>query len=409
LTSIFLQFEAFYAGLPGGSGRSVSVGGILIGVYPYFLTLSRHTSAITHFKPTIMLAETTTEKTKAASTLNPSKIMQIGMGFWASKVLLSAVKFELFTLLAPKPLSAPEIKQRLGLGCSDRHVYDWLDTLVSLEFLEREGLLEKALYSNAEDTDFFLDKNKRGYMGGILEMSNHRLYKFWGDLEEGLITGKPQNESKQSDGNMDFFGELYKDEKALQEFMDAMSGIQTGNFMALVKQFDFNHYHTLLDVGGADGWLSIQVCLNHPDIQCITFDLTPVLPVAQKKIDGFHLTNRIQVAGGDFLKDQFPKADVITMGNILHGLDEDLKQQLIQKVYDTLPEGGAFIAIENIIDNERRQNTFGLLMSLNMLIENGDAFDYTLNDFQQWTRAAGFKKTEIIPLTGPASAAVAYK
>jgi precorrin-6B methylase 2 len=356
-----------------------------------------------------MLAETTTEKTKVVATLNPSKIMQIGMGFWASKVLLTAVRFELFTLLAPQPLSASEIKQRLKLKCSDRHVYDWLDTLVSVGFLERKGLLETALYSNAEDTDFFLDKNKRSYMGGILEMANSRLYKHWNHLEEGLLTGKQQNEAKESNGNMDFFGELYKDERALQEFMDAMSGIQSGNFMSLVKQFDFNRYQTLLDVGGADGWLSIQVCLNHPDIQCISFDLSPVSPVAQRKIDSFGLTNRIKIVGGDFMKNLFPKADLITMGNILHGLDETVKQQLIQKVYDTLPEGGAFIAIENIIDNERRQNTFGLLMSLNMLIENGDAFDYTLNDFERWTKATGFKNVELLPLTGPTSAAIAYK
>jgi cyclopropane fatty-acyl-phospholipid synthase-like methyltransferase len=191
--------------------------------------------------------------------------------------------------------------------------------------------------------------------------------------------------------------------------MDAMSGIQTGNFMALAKQFDFNRYQTLLDVGGADGWLSIQVCLNHPDIQCISFDLSPVVPVAQKKIDSFGLASRIKVVGGDFMKNLFPKADLITMGNILHGLDEEVKQQMIQKVYDTLPEEGAFIAIENIIDNERRQNTFGLLMSLNMLIENGDAFDYTLNDFEKWTKAAGFKKVELMPLAGPTSAAIAYK
>jgi hypothetical protein len=359
-------------------------------------------------KSTIMLAASTTEN-KIVATLNPSRIMQTGMGFWASKVLLTAVKFELFTLLAPQPLPASEIKQRLKLKCSDRHVYDWLDALVSLGFLERKNLLQNALYSNAEDTDFFLDKNKRSYMGGILEMANNRLYKHWDHLEEGLLTGKQQNEAKENSGNMDFFGELYKDEKALHEFVDAMSGIQSGNFMALAKQFDFNHYQTLLDVGGADGWFSIQVCMNHPNIQCISFDLPPVLPVAQKKIDSFGLTGRIKTAGGDFMKNLFPKADLITMGNILHGLDEDVKQQLIKKVYDTLPEGGAFIVIENIIDNERRQNTFGLLMSLNMLIENGNAFDYTLNDFEKWTKAAGFKKVELMPLAGPTSAAIAYK
>jgi hypothetical protein len=357
-----------------------------------------------------MLSDLSVEKTMVVTTPEPSKIMQIGMGFWASKVMLTAVKFRLFTMLAPGPLSSKEIKEKLGLGCSDRHVLDWLDTLVSLGFLERKGLLQDALYNNAEDTDFFLDKNKRSYMGGILEMANNRLYQFWGDLGEGLRTGQPQNEGKGNPhGNMEFFSELYINEEKLQEFMNAMSGIQMGNFISLVNRFDFSKYDSLLDVGGADGWLSIQVCLGDPNIQCTTFDLPPVGPLAKRKIASFNLGSRINVVSGDFLKDELPKADVISMGNILHGLEEEVKQQVVQKVYDSLPAGGAFIAIENIIDNERRKNTFGLLMSLNMLIENGDGFDYTMDDFEIWTKAAGFKRTELIPLAGPTSAAIAYK
>ncbi len=357
-----------------------------------------------------MLAELSPEKTKIAPEITPSKIMQIGMGFWASKAMLTAVKLDLYTMLAPRSLSEKQIKEKLGFNCSDRHVYDWLDTLVSLGFLERKGLLEDAVYSNAADTDLFLDKNKKTYMGGILEMADNRLYKYWGDLEEGLRTGQQQNEGKGNPlGNMEFFSDLYKNAEKLHEFMNAMSGIQTGNFLVLVDQFDFSKYKSMLDLGGADGWLSIQVCLRHPHIHCTTFDLPPVEPLARQKINGFNLSDRINVASGDLLKDAFPKADIITMGNILHGMNEEAKQQMVRKVYDSLPDGGAFIAIENIIDNERRQNTFGLLMSLNMLVENGDAFDYTMNDFDRWTKAAGFKRTLQIPLSGPSSAAVAYK
>ena len=357
-----------------------------------------------------MLAELSPEKIKIEPSISPAKIMQIGMGFWASQAMLSAVKLELFTLLAMGPLSGTEIKNKLDLHCSDRHVYDWLDALVSLGFLERKGLLEHAAYNNSTDTDLFLDKNKKTYMGGILEMAANRLYGFWKDLEEGLKTGQPQNESKSDPhGNMEFFTELYKDEEKLQEFMNAMSGIQTGNFLELVNRFDFSNYNSLLDLGGADGWLSIQVCLKHPNIQCTTFDLPPVEPLAKRKINGFKLNDRIQTVSGDLQKDPIPKADLISMGNILHGLNEQAKLELVKKVYESLPAGGALIAIENVIDNDRRQNTFGLLMSLNMLIENGDAFDYTLHDFERWTGAAGFKSVELIPLAGPSSAAIAYK
>jgi O-methyltransferase domain/Dimerisation domain len=351
----------------------------------------------------------TPHKTKD-ETLTPAKIMQIGMGFWPSKVLLSAVRLRLFTILGAGALSGAEIKRRLGFHCTDRHVYDWLDALVSLGFLQREGLLETARYSNAADTGLFLDRNKPSYMGGILEMANSRLYKHWANLEDGLISGTPQNEGKDKPGgNMGFFGELYADPQKLQEFIDAMSGFQTGNFAALVEKFDFGKYRTMLDVGGADGWLSIQVCLRHPNIGCTTFDLPPVEPLAKRKISAFDLSGRIQTASGDLVKDPFPAAQLITMGNVLHGFDEAMKQTILRKAYNSLPEGGAFMAIENVIDNDRRQNTFGLLMSMNMLIENGDSFDYTANDFEGWAKAAGFKRVEIIPLAGPTSAAVAYK
>ena len=94
---------------------------------------------------------------------------------------------------------------------------------------------------------------------------------------------------------------------------------------------------------------------------------------------------------------------------ILHDWNLEKKMQLIRSAYEALPEGGALVAIENIIDDERRRNVFGLLMSLNMLIEFGDAFDFTGRDFDLWCTQVGFRKTEVIPLRGPASAAVAYK
>jgi hypothetical protein len=342
--------------------------------------------------------------------LDPSQIMQTGMGFWPSKVLLTAVKCELFTLLGDRSLPGRDIKEKLGFHCSDRHVYDWLDSLVSLGFLQRTGLLQDAAYSNAAETAFFLDKHKPAYMGGILEMADTRLYGHWSHLEEGLRSGLPQNESRgKPQGNMEFFTQLYKDEHKLAEFVSAMRGIQTGSFVALAEKFDFSRYASFLDVGGADGWLSIQICLRHPQIRCTSFDLPPVKPLAEKLIAQFKLSDRIRVVAGDFNTDPFPDANVIAMGNILHGVDEEGKLFLLRKVYAALPAGGVFIAIENIIDDARSRNTFGLLMSLNMLIENGNAFDYSMADFTRWAKDTGFKRMESIPLAGPGSAAIAYK
>lgn len=339
---------------------------------------------------------------------DPSKIMQIGMGYWASKTLLTGTQFGLFSLLAGQGKKMKEIKEALQLKTTDRHVYDWLDALVSMGLLLREGLLDNATYTDSPDTEMFLDEKKPTYIGGIFKMSNSRLYKFWGLLDEALKTGEAQNESR-GGSEMQFFNDLYKDPEKLSEFVEAMSGIQMGNFRMLAKKFDFGKFNSMADIGGADGLLSCIVATQHPTVSFITYDLPPVAPVARKKIEKHNLSDRIKVESGDFLKDPLPSADLITMGNILHGLNEESKINLMKKVYDTLPSNGAFMAIENIIDNDRNQNTFGLLMSLNMLIENGDAFDYTMNDFEKWAKAVGFKRTELLTLAGPTSAAIAYK
>jgi hypothetical protein len=331
--------------------------------------------------------------------------MQVGMGFWPSKALLSAVELELFSELGTDAMVADEIQRRLGLH--ERAAYDFLDTLVALRFLERDGDGAEGRYRNTPEARAFLDKRSPMYIGGILEMANARLYRFWGDLTEALRTGQPQNEIKHSGKPM--FEELYADPDRLGQFMAAMQGVSRGNFQALAEKFDFSHYETVCDVGGASGELCMALARRHPHLRCTAFDLPVVAPIAEKAIADGGLSDRVQVASGDFFADPLPRADVMTMGLILHDWNLERKLQLIRAAYEALPEGGAFIVIENLIDDARRENAFGLMMSLNMLIEFGDAFDYTGADFAGWCRDAGFRDVEIMPLTGPASAGIAHK
>jgi O-methyltransferase domain/Dimerisation domain len=374
-----------------------------------FLMIKRQDDSSATTPVTLVVVQKWFEEFEAHMNLpDPSHIMQVGMGFWASKVLLSAVRLKLFTFLGEGRKSTNEVKEHLNLQTSTRHVCDWLDALVSLGFLQRDGIMESATYSNTPATAMFLDSTKDTYMGGILEMANNRLYRFWGDLEEGLMTGRPQNESKH--GNMHFFEELYRSPEKLHEFMDAMSGFQGGNFMVLVKAFDFSKYRTVVDLGGADGFLCCTIAQHHPGVTCTTYDLPSVKPLAEERISRSQLQDRVSAANIDIEKAaSFPLADVVMMGNVLHGYDEPSKQRILRKAYDAVNAGGVFIAIENVIDDERRKNTLGMLMSLNMLIENGDGFDYSHQDFRQWASAAGFRKTDVIPLAGPTSAAIAYK
>jgi len=335
----------------------------------------------------------------------PAKILDTGFGFWQSKVLLTAVELEVFTQLGDRALTGAVLGSELGLH--PRGIWDFFDTLVALGFLNRAGNGETALYSNTEETRIYLDKNKSTYIGGILEMANDRLYRFWNDLGDALKTGRPQNEIKHSQKPM--FEVLYEDMPRLEQFMGAMRGISMGNFNALAQKFDFSNYKTLCDVGGATGLLSCLVAKHHEHMQCVTFDLPVVEPIAKMWIEKEELTDRVKVVSGDFFNDSLPSADVITMGMILHDWNLEKKKQLIRKVYDALPDDGVFIAIENLIDDERRTNAFGLMMSLHMLIEFGDAFDFTGADFWSWCQEAGFKRYEVLHLAGPCSAAIAYK
>jgi predicted O-methyltransferase YrrM len=337
--------------------------------------------------------------------VDPSHIMQVGMGFWASKTVLSAVELELFTQLGAGALSGEEIRELLGLH--PRATYDFLDTLVALGFLQRTGDGEDGRYENTADGAVFLDKLSPAYIGGILEMANARLYPFWGDLTEALRTGEPQNEVKHTGAPV--FEELYSDPERLEQFMMAMQGISLGAFNALAESFDFSGFETVCDAGGATGQLSAILAARHRHLRCTSFDLPAVAPIAERHIAEAGVEDRVSVAGGDFFVDPLPKADVITMGLILHDWNLERKMQLIRSAYEALPEGGAFIVIENLIDDARRENAFGLMMSLNMLIEFGDAFDYTGADFAGWCKDAGFKGVSFLPLAGPTSAGIAYK
>lgn len=337
--------------------------------------------------------------------LSPESILKTAFSFWSSKVLLTAVEFGLFTRLANRRLTGAELGTELQLH--PRAIADFFDTLVAMKFLGRDGDGPSAKYYNTPESELFLDEKSPQYIGGILVMLNVRLFKFWHDLPEALRTGKPQNEIKH--GQKGMFEELYSDLPRLEQFMGAMTGLSRMNFEAFAAKFDFSKHQTLCDIGGATGLLSIEVAKRHPHLKCTSFDLPPVEPIAKKNIADAGLENRVNTARGDFFNDPLPKADIITMGMILHDWNLEKKMHLIRAAYDALPPGGALVAIEALIDDGRRENTQGLLMSLNMLIEFGDAFDYTGADFRKWCSEVGFKRFEVIHLAGPSSAAVAWK
>jgi len=352
-------------------------------------------------EPTFGVLEETGNSMATQMAITPERIMQLGLGFWASKTLLSAIELEVFTKLSERPATAQELTSILQLH--QRSARDFFDALVSLGMLGREG--DK--YQNTADTEEFLVKEKAGYIGGLLEMANERLYPFWGSLTEALRTGLPQNEMKT--GGAGLFDAIYGDPERLRLFLGAMTGLSMGASRAIAEKFPWENYKSVVDVGGAQGGLLVQLGLAHLHLRGFNFDLPVVEPIFTEYVKHHRLSDRFSFLSGDFFKDALPPAEVITMGHILHDWSLDDKRMLLDKVYQALPDGGALIVFEALIDDERRQNTFGLLMSLNMLIETPGGFDYTGADCSQWMRDAGFRESRVEHLIGPDSMVVGFK
>jgi hypothetical protein len=237
-------------------------------------------------------------------------------------------------------------------------------------------------------------------------MANARLYRFWGLLTDALRSGELQNEGK---GGDDFFAAMYATPAQLRDFLRAMSGLSVGPALAIAEKFDWKSHATFMDLGTAQGELPVIVAQAHPHLRGIGFDLPLVRPVFEDFVAGHSLSDRVVFKGGDFFVDALPKTDVIVMGHILHDWDLGQKKALLGKAFEALPKGGAVIAYDPILDDDRRENTFGLLASLNMLIETKGGFEYTGADCQAWMREAGFSATRVEHLVGPHSMAIGIK
>jgi hypothetical protein len=327
-------------------------------------------------------------------------IMQLGLAFWGSKALLTAVELDLFTTLARGPLTAETLTAKLGL--QQRGTTDWLDALVSLGMLRRSADGE---YANTPATGLFLDRAQPSYLGGMLEMANEVLYPSWGKLTEALRTGRPHNEAN---AGQDFLA-MYQDQARLRQFLHAMTGLSMGAAQAIAQKFPWDRYHTVIDIGAAEGCVPAQLALRHPHLTGGGFDLPAAGPAFDDYVAACGLTGRLRFYPGDFFTDPLPPADVLVMGHILHDWSLQEKLILIRKAYDALPDGGALIVYESIIDDDRTSNTFGLLMSVNMLIETQAGFDYTFADCRSWLAGTGFRDSYAEPLAGADSMVVGIK
>jgi hypothetical protein len=178
---------------------------------------------------------------------------------------------------------------------------------------------------------------------------------------------------------------------------------------ALAHRFPWANHGTLIDIGGAQGCLPVEIAQVHPHITGGAFDLPSLAPLFDRLVMEHGLEKRLRFYPGDFFTAPLPAADVLVLGHVLHNWDLATKMMLLKKAYDALPRAGTLIVYERLIDDERRVNTEGLLMSLHMLLVSPGGFDFTGADCIGWMRQAGFHDIRVEPLTADQSMVVGAK
>lgn len=320
---------------------------------------------------------------------NPEKILKIGVDYWSSQVLLCAIELQIFTALAEGPLTLEEIIEEFNLN--DRLARDFLDSLVALEFLQKDDIY----YSNSSDSDYYLDKNKQSYLGSVLTLGQ---YQLWGSLIDKLTS----IDSKElQTGGSNYYRELYKNSDIIEEYAKSMSTLNLGANISIAENFPWENVESIVDLGCSEGGLLLQILQRYRNIKGIGIDLPELKECFLTNMKNFSLENRAIFYAADFNNESIPSAEVFTVGHILHALSPNDRNRLLRKLYELLPIGGYVIIYEHIVDDDRSNNVFSLLMSINMQLESNGHGSLTGEDWTKVLNAIGFMEVYIEPLLGP--------
>ncbi|WP_128985039.1 methyltransferase [Streptomyces roseicoloratus] len=339
-----------------------------------------------------------TTHTSAADASSPEGLIRLGTAFCDAKILLSALELDVFSTLAAKPLTLPELSDVIGLH--PRGARDFVTALVTLGVLEADG----EHYRNSPGADRFLDRGKNTYAGGFLERANSMLYPAWTHLTDALRTGEPQVKGK--DG--DIVAQMADSREHLDQFLAMMDSLNSQVAPKLAKAFDWTGRTDFVDVGGARGNLSALLIAQHPHLTAKVFDLPHVAPAFDDHMKRLGTQDRIAFTGGDFFKDPMPSGQVLVMGHVLHNWSAEQRLGLIRKAYDAVEPGGALLVYDRMVD-ERPADLVNLLISLDMLLVTHGGSEYSVEECRGWMTEAGFGRTEAKVLSNTDSLVIGHK
>ena len=333
---------------------------------------------------------------------NPEPILFLIEAFRRSQAMFTAVELRVFDHLEHAPLGAHQLASLIQ--ANPDALERLLNTCVHLELLT----LDSGAYSNAAISSAYLTRNSPDSLIGYIEYSQKALWHLWAKLPDAVREGTHRWEQVFG-GQGELFSHYYKTEEDKRRFVMGMHAFGQISSPKVVRAFDLSGFKHLVDLGGATGHLPIAACQAYPGLKASVFDLPAVLNVTREVIDGASLSDRIDTVGGDFFADPFPQADLFALGRILHDWTRAKIDLLLKKIYETLPEGGAILIAEKLLDESGVKPLWTLLQSLNMLVVT-EGKERRLSEYKEILETAGFRDVQGIVLEhSPLDAIIARK
>ena len=321
--------------------------------------------------------------------MNPGELLEISGYFWKTCALHAAVKLDVFTAIGDAQLTGKEISKKLS--GSQRGVERLLNGLTAMDLLVKAD----GKYANSPAGKTFLAKDSAKYIGHII-MHHHHLLESWSQLDQAVLSGRPVRARTS-----------FSNDEWRESFLMGMFNLAMGLAPKLVPLIDLSSRHRLLDLGGGPGTYAIHFCLENPQLKATVYDLPTTRPFAEKTIEQFELTDKIQFAEGNYLNDPIKgRYDAIWLSHILHGEGPDDCRMIIQKAVGALEPDGIIIIHDFILNNSMDGPLFPALFSLNMLLGTDSGQSYSEDQIIEMLSDAGIKDTRRIAVQSPNDSAI---
>ena len=317
---------------------------------------------------------------------DPSPVIELIEAFRRSKAMFAAVSLGVFDALEHRPQQATALAEELHVKPDP--LERLLDACVGLKLLRRRG----AAYENEPVATTYLRRASEGTLTGYILYSNDVLFRLWTHVEAAIREGTPRWQQVFGvEGSI--FDHFFRTEEAKEIFVQGMHGLGVLSSPKVVEAFDLSRFRRMVDLGGATGHLALAACERNPDLRAVVFDLPAVSESARVYARSSIASQRIEVAAGDFFRDELPDGDLFALGRILHDWPEDKIRALLARIYQRLPAGGAILIAEKLLCEDKSGPISAQLQSLNMLMCT-EGKERTLTEYRRLLEDAGFRNVQ---------------